>query len=333
MLKWNGRLIAAAGVAFAVGSVPIMALASGGGMSGGGASMPSASEPAYDPTVEYKKAVEALKAGKYKDADRYLGHVLEVVPDNAQVLFLQGVAKDAAGDQKGAERVYEKTLKVDSQNIPARRESAILLTKLGQADKAKAQSDILNARLAACGDACPDAANLKAAVAAVQEASAPPAGGPTAPATAGATPAPAGAPPSDSATKSPASLLLTDPASGDRAYVQAVRLINQHRYADALVALREASAVFGPHPDVLTYTGYTYRKLHDYDRAETFYKQALSIAPNHVGATEYYGELMVERGDIAGARRMLTKLETICSFGCVESEDLRRWIEHGPPAS
>jgi len=332
MLKWNGRLIAAAGVALAVGAVPIMALASGGGMSGGGASMPSASEPAFDPTVEYKKAVEALKAGKYKDADRYLSHVLEVVPDNAQVLFLQGIAKDAAGDPKGAERVYEKVLKLDPQNIPARRESAIVLTKLGQADKAKAQSDILKARMAACGDACPEAADLKTAVAAVQEASTPAAGGPAAPATAGAAPAPAPEP-ANGAVKSPASLLLTDPASGDRSYVQAVRLINQHRYADALVALRQASAVFGPHPDVLTYTGYTYRKLHDYDRAETFYKQALSIAPNHVGATEYYGELMVERGDMAGAKRMLTKLETICSFGCVESEDLRRWIEHGPPAS
>ena len=327
MAKWNGPLIAA-GVALAVGAAPLVALASGGGMSGGGASMPSVSEPAYDPTAEYKKAVEALKAGKYKDADRYLGHVLEVVPDNAQVLFLQGVAKDAAGDPKGAERAYEKALKADPQNISARRESAILLAKLGQPDKAKAQSDILNTRLAACGDTCPDAANLKAAVAAIQEASAPPAAGAAPPATAGAAPAPA-----DTATKSPASLLLTDPATGDRSYVQAVRLINQHRYADALVALREASAVFGPHPDVLTYTGYTYRKLHDYDRAETYYKQALSIAPNHVGATEYYGELMVERGDIAGARKMLARLDTICSFGCVEQEDLRRWIEHGPPAS
>jgi hypothetical protein len=37
---------------------------------------------------------------------------------------------------------------------------------------------------------------------------------------------------------------------------------------------------------------------------------------------------MVERGDMAGARQMLAKLESICSFGCVETEDLRRWIEN-----
>jgi Flp pilus assembly protein TadD len=97
------------------------------------------------------------------------------------------------------------------------------------------------------------------------------------------------------------------------------------------VALKAAQQVFGPHPDVLTYTGYTYRKLHQYDKAEAYYRQALAIAPNHVGATEYYGELMVVRGDMAGARRMLAKLETVCTFGCVETEDLRRWIDKGGP--
>jgi len=308
----------------ALGSVPIHALASGGGMSGGGgASMPSASEPAYDPTVEYRKGIEALKTGKYRDADRYFGNVLSVAPDNPGVVVLQGVAKGAAGDLKGSERAFEKALKMDPDNILARRESAKTLAMLGQNDKAQVQLDILKKRMDACGDTCPEAADLKAAVTAVETAMAPPAAAPG-----GAAPA-ADAP----ASKTPASLLLGDPASGDRSYVQAVHLINEKRYADALVALRHASDVFGPHPDVLTYTGYTYRKMGDYDRAEHYYKEALKIAPNHVGATEYYGELMVERGDIAGARKMLAKLDTVCSFGCVEAEDLRRWIENGPPAS
>jgi len=314
----------AAGVA-ALGAVPIHALASGGGMSGGGgggASMPSVSAPAYDPTVEYRKGVEALKNGKYHDADRYFGNVLSVAPDNASVVVLQGVAKGAAGDLKGSERAFEKALKLDPDNILARRESATTLVKLGQNDKAQVQFDILKKRMDACGDTCPDATDLKSAVAAVETAMTPPA-------------APSGAASGADApaTKTPASLLLGDPASGDRSYVQAVHLINERRYADALTALRHASDVFGPHPDVLTYTGYTYRKMGDYDRAEHYYKEALKIAPNHVGATEYYGELMVERGDIAGARRMLVKLDTVCSFGCVEAEDLRRWIENGPPAS
>ena len=320
-MRWAALAV---GVA-ALGAVPIHALASGGGMSGGGgggASMPSVSAPAYDPTVEYRKGVEALKNGKYHDADRYFGNVLSVAPDNASVVVLQGVAKGAAGDLKGSERAFEKALKLDPDNILARRESATTLVKLGQNDKAQVQFDILKKRMDACGDTCPDATDLKSAVAAVETAMTPPA-------------APSGAASGADApaTKTPASLLLGDPASGDRSYVQAVHLINERRYADALTALRHASDVFGPHPDVLTYTGYTYRKMGDYDRAEHYYKEALKIAPNHVGATEYYGELMVERGDIAGARRMLVKLDTVCSFGCVEAVDLRRWIENGPPAS
>jgi len=322
-MRWAALAVSLA----ALGATPFHALASGGGMSGGGGgSMPSMDAPGYDPVVEYRKGIEALKAGKYRDADHDFDHVLSVAPDNPDVLYLQGLAKGAGGDLKGSERAFEKALRLKPDNIRARRESATTLIQLGQPDKAQAQLDILKKRMDACGDTCPDAADLKSAVMAVQTAMAPP------PA---ATPGAAGAPPAADApaTKAPASLLFSDPASGDRSYVQAVHLINEKRYADALVELHHASDVFGPHPDVLTYTGYTYRKMGDYDRAERYYKEALKIAPNHVGATEYYGELMVERGDIHGARRMLAKLDRICSFGCVEAEDLRRWIENGPPAS
>ena len=45
--------------------------------------------------------------------------------------------------------------------------------------------------------------------------------------------------PKTAANDRPPSLLLADAASGDRDYVQAVRLINQGRYDDALVALKK----------------------------------------------------------------------------------------------
>ena len=73
--------------------------------------------------------------------------------------------------------------------------------------------------------------------------------------------------------------------------------INEHRYQEAIDELQRAKATFGAHPDVLTYLGFASRKLHCYDVAEAYYRQALAVAPNHKGATEYYGELMVERGD------------------------------------
>jgi len=274
-----------------------------------GGGMPSIQAPAYDPVEEYRNGVAALQAGKFKDAERDFDHVLDVAPRNADALFMMGLAKTGKGDLKGAARAYEKSLKIDPQQIRAARELAVTDAKLGQADKAQAQLTTLKARAAICADACADAPDLKAAIGAVEAALSP----------------------ADAASVKPASLIFGDPAHGDRSYVQAVRLINEGRYQEALTALREASAVFGPHPDVLTYMGYAHRKLHEYDQAEFYYRQALAVAPNHVGATEYYGELKVVRGDMAGAKHMLSRLEDICTFGCVEVEDLRRWIENPPP--
>jgi len=286
----------------------------GGGMGGGGMTMPTPSQaaPTYDPAVEYQKGQAALQDGKFQDAEHHFGNSLAADPNNAGTLFMLGMARSGRGDEKGAVKAYEKSLKIDDGQIGARREYGVALAKLGQNDKAQAQLDLLKTRADACGDSCPQSADLKAALAAVQAALAP-GGGAAAP---GKT-----------------SLLLIDPQHGDSAYVAAVRLINDHRYQDALAELSRAETAFGPHPDVLTYTGYAWRKLGRYDKAEFYYHEALAIDPDHVGATEYYGELMVERGDLPGARKMLAKLERICSFGCVESEDLRRWIEHGPPAS
>jgi Tfp pilus assembly protein PilF len=73
--------------------------------------------------------------------------------------------------------------------------------------------------------------------------------------------------------------------------------------------------------------GFANRKLGRFEIAEDYYRQALASAPQHRGATEYYGELMVERGDISGAQQMLARLEAQCSFGCAEADELRRWID------
>src|SRR5437763_1360578 len=109
-------------------------------------------------------------------------------------------------------------------------------------------------------------------------------------------------------------LLFASAKAGDTAYLLAVSLINEHRYQDAIDALQRARTTFGAHPDVLTYLGFANRKLGRYDVAISYYRQALAAAPNHKGATEYYGELLVERGDMVGAKRMLTKLDNSCTF-------------------
>ena len=287
----------------ALALLPAPVLGAGGG-GGGGGSMPSSSAPAYDPAAEYAKGVEALQAGNYKGAEKAFRNVLDVAPRDANTLYLLGNAKAGAGDLKGAAKAYEKALKVKPDMIAAQRDLAVTLTKLGEKEKAAAQLAALNQRDAACAGTCPEAAELKAAIAAVTAATGP-----------------------SAALPPPPSLLLAGPQAGDGAYLKAVSLINEHRYTEALTALDAALAAFGPHPDVLTYMGYTHRKLGEYAAAEGYYQAALAVAPRHRGATEYYGELKAERGDIAGARVMLARLEADCAFGCIEAEDLRRWID------
>jgi len=326
-------LCAAAGMALASGG-------GGGGMSpgmgmGSGGGAPSMSAPRYNAVEEYRNGLAALQSSDYRTADKDFSHVLEVDPKDADTLFGMGLAKAGEKDPKSAAKFYDRALKADGQHIGARRELAITDVQLGEPDKAKVELAALQARASACGDTCPDAQQLKASVAAVQAAITP-AGATAATASpagpADAAPAPAASSattPGPSAALDRSGLLFATSKAGDHNYVTAVHLINEHRYADALRELRAAQLAFGPHPDVLTYIGYVNRKLGHLDEAEAYYREALNIYPDHVGATEYYGELKVIRGDIAGARKMLAKLEQTCTFGCIEEDDLRRWIDAG----
>ncbi len=302
MARRAGIAILAATILLGVSQV---AIASGGGGGGGGMEMPSSSEPQYDPAVEYRDGVEALKAGSYAQAARNFAHVLAVTPKAANVHYLMGMAKAGGGDWKAAVKSYAKAVKFDDTMIVAHRELGVALAKTGEMDKAKAELEALKARDTACAGTCPQAADLKSAVAAVSLALGQP----------------------SAAVETRPSLLFADAKGGDSAYLAAVGLINEHRYAEAIAALKRAEAAFGAHPDVLTYLGFANRKLGQYDVAEGYYLAALHIAPNHRGATEYYGELKVERGDLAGARSMLAKLDGICGFGCAEADELRRWVD------
>lgn len=302
-------------------SIPLgAALASGGGGGmggGGGPMMPSQSAQQYDPAQEYRNGMTAYQAGKFKDAARSFDHVTQAAPGEANGWRMLGLARSGADDGKGAAKAFERALKIDPKAVDTRRDYALALTQLKMADKASAQLDMLKSRAAACNDTCPDAADLKAAISQVEAA---------------LKPADAAAP-GPAASIAPAAPLLSA-AMGDGAYVEAVSLINEHRYQDALAALDRASAAFGPHPDILTYRGYVWRKLGRLDEAERYYRAALAIAPWHRGATEYYGELKVIEGDMTGARALLARLDRQCAFGCADAEDLRRWIDHGgDPAS
>lgn len=273
---------------------------------GSGGSAPSMSAPDYDPAAEYRTGIEALQAQRYQDAKRAFDRVLKVAPGDANTNYLAGLAAAGLNDLKASRKYYERAVKADKDMIQVRRELGLTYARLGEKEKADAQLAALKAMQDKCAGACARAADIGTAIQALTAA--------------------LGASPQARLETRP-SLLFASAAGGDRAYLDAVALINEGRYEAAIEALNAARATFGPHPDVLTYLGFANRKLGRYDSAETYYRAALAAVPDHRGATEYYGELMAERGDLEGAERMLAKLEGSCDFGCAEADELRRWIQ------
>lgn len=286
------------------------AIAAGSG-GGGGGGMPSSSAPSYDPAKEYQAGVAALKLNDFRAAKKAFERVVEAAPREAVAHYLLGVSRAGLEDYKGARRAYERAIKLKDDLVGARKDLALASVKLAEPQVAQTQLADLKARLAACAGACAQAQELAEAVKAIEAALA--------------------APPVKQSRLDPQRpLFFASAEQGDGAYLEAIGLINEGRYEAALASLETARAAFGAHPDVLTYIGFANRKLQRFEVAEDYYQQALAIAPNHRGALEYFGELHVERGDLPGARAMLSRLEKACAFGCAEAEELRRWIDAAP---
>ncbi|MEO1046041.1 MAG: tetratricopeptide repeat protein [Pseudomonadota bacterium] len=270
----------------------------------GSSSGPSRSAPQYDAAAEYQKGLAALEAEDYREAEKALKRVIRVSPEDANAQYMLGVTYMRSGDFKKALKRLEKAIRYAPGMIIAHRDLGITYVRLDKNGDAEATLDRLNALKADCAGSCSDAAALDEAIAAIKGAMS------------GAAVSRYG----------PDVTQLADAASGDALYSAAIGLINQQRYAEALQALEQAALAFGPHPDIVTYQGFANRKLKRLAAAEYHYNRALALAPDHRGAWEYYGELKLERGDMAGAKQHLAKLEDLCSFGCYEADELRRWI-------
>ena len=61
-------------------------------------------------------------------------------------------------------------------------------------------------------------------------------------------------------------------------------------YSQAFTKLEKALKKDKKNPDILNYMGFTSRKTGNFEIAEKFYLQGLSINPNHNGINEYLGE-------------------------------------------
>ena len=280
-----------------------------GGMGGTGGS--SSSAPAgrqIDPQRAYQEGVAALQARDYRTAVARLRDVVSVAPRDPMANYVYALALIGDGNSRQARRPLERAVRGDNPPPDAFHQLGLIYLQANNRDQAVAQQTALASMLASCDAACgdPRRAQIQAAHDALTNAL-----------NAGAAPA-----------QNPGmSWLIPDTREGRAAYSSAVGLINSQRYAEALVALDRAHAAIGPHPDILNYRGFASRKLGRYDAALAYYREALALDPNHLGANEYLGELYLEMRRAEDARRQLAQLDRLCPYGCAEREELSRWIE------
>lgn len=79
---------------------------------------------------------------------------------------------------------------------------------------------------------------------------------------------------------------------------------------------------------VLNFLGYAHRKSGRLEVGIGYYRQAIEIDPAYTLVREYYGEALLMKGDLDGAREELATIETLCgSQACEEYEDLAEEIE------
>ena len=133
--------------------------------------------PRYNASNEYMRGMADFQAGHFKDAATHFQHSVDVEPRAAATWLMLGMSKVGEGDTAGAEKAYEKSVKLDGSLIAAHRGLALALIKLNRLDRAGAELALLKTKAAACGGACPDAAELRTAIDDVTAAMAPPPGG------------------------------------------------------------------------------------------------------------------------------------------------------------
>ncbi|MGD9979960.1 MAG: tetratricopeptide repeat protein [Hyphomonadaceae bacterium] len=277
----------------------------GGGSMGGGAP----ATPREDPQAAYQAGVAALQAQNYREAIRQFRTARRAAPNNGTINYALGRAYQGANEADEAQDAYERSIAADDAPPGAWLQLGLLHLQAGRRDEAVAQQTALTAAIAACDVACGDQrrALLTAAHAQLTQALEAPA-----------------APAADPATTG---WNFPSVEEGRLAYAEAVGFINQERFIEAFAALERTQAAVGPHADVLNYMGFTSRKLGRLDAALGYYREALRLDPNHLGATEYLGELYIQMGQLDRARTQLARLDQLCAYGCAQREELARWIE------
>ena len=95
-------------------------------------------------------------------------------------------------------------------------------------------------------------------------------------------------------------------------------------YSQAFNKFEKAYKLDKKNPDILNYMGFTTRKTGNFEKAEKFYLEGLSLKPNHNGINEYLGELYVQTNRIDKANE---RLEVLKSCNCKEYGELELIIK------
>lgn len=296
---------------FAVLGLAVM-LAVGPGMAyadGGGAGAIPQSMGSEDPARAYQAGLSALQTHDYGEAIRQFRSVRRSMPRDGAVNYVLGLAYLGNADRANARRAFERASEAADAPAATWLQLGLIYIELGDRNRAQAQRDALAGQLSACGAGCGATRQAQLQAAHDQLTRALEAGA---------------APSADPATTG---WNFPSVEEGRVAYADAVGLINQERYDEALDALGRARAAVGPNADILNYMGFASRKVGRLDEALGFYRQALRLEPNHLGATEYLGELYLQMGDMERATNQLAQLDRLCTYGCAQREELQHWID------
>ena len=95
-------------------------------------------------------------------------------------------------------------------------------------------------------------------------------------------------------------------------------------YSQAFDKLEKAHKEDKKNPDILNYMGFASRKIGNFEIAEKFYLQGLSINPKHNGINEYLGELYVQTNRIDKANE---RLQVLKNCNCKEYGELELIIK------
>ena len=105
------------------------------------------------------------------------------------------------------------------------------------------------------------------------------------------------------------------------------QLARDGNYNEAIAVLENVADKSNPR--VLTYLGYSHRKLGDVDLGISLYLKALAIDPENIDTREYLGEAYVTKGQLDLAYLELAEIEKRCGTSCKEYQALEKAMLSG----